>query len=217
MAGSHCYLDSTNLGSESPRHYWRGWPKCGPLQAQADCYTSGHYMLKKKICMLGYYGVGKTSLVSQFVNHLFADKYQTTVGVKIDKKVVQVDGQEVTLNLWDVAGAEDNAPVKLSHVREAAGYLLVLDGRRRKTLEAAIDIQSKVTEEVGKCPFLLLVNKCDERPSWEITDVDIAALSGRGWTVFETSAKTGDNVEKAFLTLTEEMLKAQSADEEDDD
>ena len=57
-------------------------------------------MLKKKICMLGYYGVGKTSLVSQFVNQMFADKYQTTVGVKIDKKVVQVDGQEVTLMLW---------------------------------------------------------------------------------------------------------------------
>jgi small GTP-binding protein len=87
-------------------------------------------MLKKKICMLGYYGVGKTSLVSQFVNHLFADKYQTTVGVKIDKKVVELKGRQVTLMLWDVAGEEDDAPVKLSHVREASGYLLVVDGRR---------------------------------------------------------------------------------------
>jgi GTPase SAR1 family protein len=61
-------------------------------------------MVKKKICMLGYYGVGKTSLVSQFVNHLFADKYQTTVGVKIDKKLVACEGGEVILMLWDVAG-----------------------------------------------------------------------------------------------------------------
>src|SRR5258706_9379064 len=111
-------------------------------------------MLKKKICMVGYYGVGKTSLVSQFVNHLFADKYQTTVGVKVDKKIVEVEGREVTLMLWDVAGEEDNAPVKLSHVRGSSGYLLVVDGRRRKTLEAALSIQQRVETEIGPCPFL---------------------------------------------------------------
>src|SRR5580704_2470450 len=96
-------------------------------------------MLKKKICMFGYYGVGKTSLVSQFVSHLFADKYQTTVGVKIDKKVVEVEGRAVTLMLWDVAGEEDDAPVNLNHARGASGYLLVVDGRRRKTLDAALN------------------------------------------------------------------------------
>ncbi len=61
-------------------------------------------MLKKKICMLGYFGVGKTSLVSRFVRSMFADRYQTTVGVKIDKKVLSVDGRDVTLMLWDLAG-----------------------------------------------------------------------------------------------------------------
>ena len=173
-------------------------------------------MLKKKICMLGYYAVGKTSLVSQFVNHLFADKYQTTVGVKIDKKVVLVEGQEVTLNLWDVAGEEDNAPVKLNHVRGATGYLLVLDGHRRKTLDAALSIQERVQSELGPCPFLLLANKADERATWEVNDADLAELAARKWTVLETSAKTGDNVEKAFLTLAAEMLKAQSDGEDDE-
>src|ERR1700689_1309623 len=101
-------------------------------------------MLKKKICMLGYYGVGKTSLVSQFVNRLFADKYQTTVGVRIDKKAMDVEGHELTLMLWDVAGEEDDAPVNLKYVRGASGYLLVVDGRRRKTLDAALSIQQRV-------------------------------------------------------------------------
>ena len=171
-------------------------------------------MLKKKICMLGYYGVGKTSLVSQFVNQLFADKYQTTVGVKVDKKVVEVDGRQVTLMLWDVAGEEDNAPVKLSHVRGSSGYLLVVDGRRRKTLEAALSIQQRVEPEIGRCPFLLLANKADERASWEIQDADLAQLASRGWTVLETSAKTGEKVEEAFLTLAAGMLKSQDEDDE---
>ena len=167
--------------------------------------------------MLGYYGVGKTSLVSQFVNHLFADKYQTTVGVKIDKKTVDMQGQDVTLMLWDVAGEEDHAPIKLSHVRGASGYLLVVDGLRGKTLDAALNIQQRVESEIGSRPFLLLVNKADERASWEVQDAALADLAARGWTVLETSAKTGAKVEEAFLTLAAGMLAQDEDDTEDDE
>lgn len=174
-------------------------------------------MVKKKICMLGYYGAGKTSLVSQFVNHLFADKYQTTVGVRIDKKDVEVDGRPVTLMLWDVAGEEDDAPVNLKHARGASGYLLVVDGRRGKTLGAALNIQQRMETEVGPRPFVLLVNKADERALWEIPDASLAELTARGWTVLETSAKTGEKVEEAFLTLAAGMLTmADQGDGEDD-
>ena len=166
-------------------------------------------MLKKKICMLGYYGVGKTSLISQFVNQLFSDKYQTTVGVKVDKKTVELEGRDLTLMLWDIAGEEDDTPVKLSYVRGASGYLLVADGRRRKTLDAVVGIQQRVEAEIGRCPFLLLVNKKDERSSWEVEDADLAQLSTRGWTVLETSAKTGENVEGAFLRLASDILQVQ--------
>ncbi len=171
-------------------------------------------MLKKKICMLGYYGVGKTSLVSRFVNHLFADKYQTTLGVKIDKKALDVEGREVTLMLWDIAGEEDGEPVNLKHVRGAGGYLLVVDGRRRKTLDAALRIQRRVEAEIGLRPFLLLVNKADERASWEVPDAALEELASRGWTVLETSAKTGEKVEEAFLTLARGMLKTQGDSED---
>lgn len=186
---------------------------CRPL------YTFEAAMLKKKICMLGSYGVGKTSLVARYVHSMFADKYHTTVGVKIDKKVLSVDGREVTLMLWDMAGEEDGAPVKLNQVRDVAGYLLVVDGVRRKTLDVACSIQSRVEGEIGPRPFLLLANKADDRANWEVPDSAWEELNGRDWTILETSAKTGQHVEEAFLTLTARILKAQddeSLSDEDD-
>jgi hypothetical protein len=166
-------------------------------------------MQKKKICLLGAYGVGKTSLVARFVHSMFADKYHTTVGVKIDKKVLNVAGEEITLMLWDMAGEEEGAQIKLNQVKDASGYLLVVDGTRAKTLDVARSIQERVEDEIGEKPFLLLVNKADLRDAWEIPD-----LSDSGWTVLETSAKSGDHVEEAFLTLTQNMLAATA--EEDD-
>jgi len=174
-------------------------------------------MLKKKICLLGSYGVGKTSLVARFVHSMFSDKYHTTVGVKIDKKVVDVDGQEVTLMLWDMAGEEEGAPVKLNQVKDASGYLLVVDGTRAKTLDIARSIQQRVETEIGSRPFSMLVNKADLRESWEIPDSAWAELAGAGWSILETSAKSGQHVEEAFASLTKRILNTNDSDSEDDD
>ena len=86
-------------------------------------------MIQKKVCMLGGTGVGKTSLVSQFVTSLFSDSYMTTIGVKVDKKVVAVEDREVTLVLWDIYGEDEFQTVRPSYLRGASGYLLVADGR----------------------------------------------------------------------------------------
>jgi small GTP-binding protein len=174
-------------------------------------------MLKKKICLLGSFGVGKTSLVARFVTSVFADKYQTTVGVKIDKKVVRIDGDEVTLMLWDMAGEEDGAPVKLNQVKDASGYLLVADGTRAKTLDIARSIQQRVETEIGARPFLMLVNKADIRESWEVPESVWAELKNSGWTILETSAKSGQHVDEAFTSLTAQIIQADASDSEDDD
>jgi small GTP-binding protein len=174
-------------------------------------------MQKKKVCLLGSYGVGKTSLVARFVHSMFADKYHTTVGVKIDKKVLTIEGEEITLMLWDMAGEEDGAPVKLNQVKDASGYLLVVDGTRGKTLDIARSIQQRVENEVGVRPFLMLVNKADLRETWEIPDSTWEELAAAGWTVLETSAKSGQHVEEAFLSLAGRMLTAQPETSEEDD
>jgi small GTP-binding protein len=165
-------------------------------------------MVKKKICMLGSFGVGKTSLTAQFVSRMFSDKYHTTIGVKVDKKIVVIDSNEVTLMLWDMAGEEENLPIKLPYVRDAAGYFLVIDGTREKTLDVAVNIQDRIRNNIGDLPFVVAVNKFDQRENWEVQEPQIAALVARGWPVFQTSAKSGGQVEEAFVALARLTLKA---------
>jgi small GTP-binding protein len=166
-------------------------------------------MIQKKICMLGSFSVGKTSLVARFVSSVFSEKYLTTVGVKIDKKTLTVDGADVMLMLWDIYGEDDFQKLRLSYLRGAAGYLLVVDGTRSATLEVALGLQQRVASEVGPLPFVLCLNKADLRAQWEI---DLALIAERarteGWIVIETSAKLGTGVEDAFAAMASRMLAA---------
>ena len=78
-------------------------------------------MIQKKVCVLGSFGVGKTSLVRRYVQSIFSDTYLTTVGVKVDKKTLTVDSGEVTLVLWDIAGEDDINAIRMTYVRGAGG------------------------------------------------------------------------------------------------
>jgi len=170
-------------------------------------------VIKKKICMVGAFGVGKTSLVSRYVSGIFSDKYQTTVGVKIDKKVMQYQGSEIDLILWDLAGEDAVTTVRPAHLKGAAGYILVIDGLRRNTLEVAVDLQERAKNAAGDVPFVCVINKADLRESWEIQPSDLDGLVARGWTLIETSAKTGSGVEEIFRILTDAMMQASHAQE----
>jgi hypothetical protein len=163
-------------------------------------------MLQKKICMLGSFAVGKTSLVARFVRSIYSEKYHTTVGVKIDKKQVQVEEKLVNLILWDLYGEDEFQKVHMSYLRGASGYLLVIDGTRRETLDKALILQKRTEEAVGKLPFVIVMNKVDLKESWEIDDRTIDDLVNKGWPVFHSSAKTGLGVEEAFTTLAKQML-----------
>jgi small GTP-binding protein len=163
-------------------------------------------MLQKKICMLGSFAVGKTSLVRRFVESIYSDVYQTTVGVKIDKKNVQVDGKEVALVLWDIYGEDDYQKMRWTYLRGASGYLLVADGTRKATLEKAVSLEQKVREEVGVIPFVLVINKSDLIRDWELDPALQSQLTARGWTILRSSAKTGEGVEESFAQLAWKML-----------
>jgi len=165
-------------------------------------------MLQNKICMLGGFGVGKTSLVSRFVSSIFSDRYLTTVGVKIDKKKVSLDSGEMTLMLWDIYGQDEFQTVRDSYLRGATGYLLVADGTRYSTLDTAVVLQKRAESVIGRVPFLLLLNKRDLDREWQVDEQTLITLADQGWRVVKTSAKTGEGVEDAFTTLAREMAIA---------
>ena len=163
-------------------------------------------MLQKKICMLGSFSVGKTSLVRRFVESIFSDTYLTTVGVKIDKKVVRVADQDVTLMLWDLYGEDEFQRLRMSYLRGASGFLFVADGTRRATLDKALAIKEEAEKALGPASFVVALNKSDLVEQWEIEPEKEKDIASRGWNVIRTSAKTGEGVELAFETLANAML-----------
>jgi small GTP-binding protein len=164
-------------------------------------------MIQKKICLLGTSAVGKTSLVSRFVKSIFSDRYLTNIGVKIDKKVVHVGDREVNLMVWDLAGEDEFVQIRESYLRGMSGYLLVMDGTRRNTLDKALEIQERIDNALSRIPFILVVNKSDLTDEWDIDEATANKLSSLGWHTITTSAKTGAGVEEAFVKLTQRMVE----------
>ena len=161
--------------------------------------------LLKKVCMLGSFAVGKTSLVRRYITGYFADTYLTTVGVKIDNKLVGTGEDEVKLVLWDLAGDDAFQNIQWKYMNGAAGYVLVADGTRAATLAKAEELEQGMRQEFGMKPFVFLINKSDRRTEWELEAAWQDGLAARGWDILHTSAKTGEGVEEAFGKLTAKM------------
>lgn len=166
--------------------------------------------MQKKVCMIGVFGAGKTSLVQQYVHSRFSEKYHSTVGVKIDRKTVEMDGESVTLVLWDVAGKEADEDIPVSYVRGAHGVIFVVDLTRRATWEELPALQALVQDAAGSIPTVVALNKADLPDRWEISPDEEQRLSSL-WSTIHTSAKTGQGVEDIFQMITRAMLTTPGA------
>ncbi len=163
-------------------------------------------MLQKKVCMLGAFAVGKTSLVARFVKSIFSEKYLTTVGVKIDKKSLAIGSEEINLILWDLAGEDEFVQLQTSYLKGSAGYILVADGTRADTLLKSFTLQQKAEQVIGPAPFTLVVNKVDLHSQWEIDEKALRGPREQGWTLQFTSARTGEGVEEVFQNLAQRFI-----------
>ncbi|MBN8589280.1 MAG: GTP-binding protein [Rhodothermia bacterium] len=163
-------------------------------------------MIQKKVCMLGSFAVGKTSLVKRFVSSIFSEEYLTTVGVKVDKRLVKVNETEVNLMLWDLHGEDEFQKLRLSYLRGMSGYILVVDGTRKTTLDRAFALQRNTEATFGPMPFILVLNKADLKQEWQIPDDVLEGLRAKGWLIKKTSALTGEGVPEIFESLTERIL-----------
>lgn len=162
--------------------------------------------IKKKICLLGSYAVGKTSLVRKYVSSIFDENYHATLGVKVDSKTVKIGERELRLMIWDIAGAEDYFTVPTSYVKGSAGYLLVVDSTRAATVERGMDIVRQIKSELGDLPAVVLLNKVDLVDRYELTDEVLEPIRAMNCPVIRSSAKTGEGVEKSFLELANRLL-----------
>lgn len=164
-------------------------------------------MIQKKICLLGSFSVGKTSLIQRHVNSVFSEKYLTTVGVKIDKAELEIEGEKMSLMIWDIAGEDDFTNIRPAYLRGLDGYIIVIDGSRKATFHSALSIHQKVVDSCGNIPVLFAVNKADIKDDWEITEEQLLQLKKTDYPVFETSAKSGQSVDSIFSNLGGQLLQ----------
>ena len=174
--------------------------------------------LSKKICMLGDFAVGKTSLVRRFVYDMFDDSYISTIGVKVSRKplVVVSDDRAVdlTMMLWDLAGSEEFSQMRSAYLRGAAGALLVYDLTRPETLASLGDYSHQVRQTTADAAFVVVANKVDLVPgSDNSVETGAAILDGKaladtlGAAFVTTSALSGLNVEDSFRQLGQRVVR----------
>lgn len=167
--------------------------------------------MSKKICLLGDFAVGKTSLVRRFVHNLFDDKYLSTIGVKVSRKSVSVVGDEqvsqLTLLLWDLAGSEEFSPMRASYLRGAAGAILVCDLTRAETLANLAGYVADLRQLNPTAQFVVAANKTDLTEQHQLTERQIEAVAADlKAPYYLTSAKTGDETESLFRCLGRLLL-----------
>jgi len=162
--------------------------------------------LQKKICLLGDFAVGKTSLIGRFVEGHFSERYLSTIGVRVSRRVIQIDQiaapTRLTLLVWDTAGGEPFSSIVQSYYRGASGALLVCDLTRGETLTSLMRYTQDFHSVNPGAPLVLVGNKADLTGQRAISDEQVGAaagLYGAPWVL--ASARTGEQVEAAFQAL----------------
>ncbi|KAH7331415.1 hypothetical protein KP509_20G031900 [Ceratopteris richardii] len=175
-----------------------------------------------KIIILGDSGVGKTSLMNQYVNKKFSTQYKATIGADFLTKEVQVDDKLVTMQIWDTAGQERFQSLGVAFYRGADCCVLVYDVNVAKSFENLTNWRDEFLIQASPSdpenfPFMVLGNKIDidggnsrvvsekKAKNWCVSKGDIP--------YFETSAKEDRNVEVAFQRIAKDALKNQKDEE----
>lgn len=167
--------------------------------------------LSKKVCLLGDFAVGKTSLVRRFVYDVFDDKYISTIGVKVSRKTISLalDDEivELTMMLWDLAGSEEFSRMRASYLRGAAGALMVCDVTRPETLPSLRRYFQDLQDINGRCDVVIAANKTDlltashSEPGAAFAAEARALAVDLGAPFYLTSAVDGSGVETGFRHL----------------
>ncbi len=165
-------------------------------------------MYKCKIVLLGEAQTGKTSIVYRFVNDTFKKSYKSTLGVNLLKKDLEVEKYgETSAQIWDLGGQESFRNLRKLYLEGAHGALLLYDVTNRETFEKLDNWVKSFEETRANKPLLLIGNKIDLENSIQVSEEEGKEYaSEHGFHFIQTSAKTGDNVDKAFENLIKAVL-----------
>ncbi len=158
--------------------------------------------LSKKIVLLGNFHVGKTSLINRFVSNRFFADYHTTLGVKIQKKVVQLsDNISINMIIWDIAGGQLKYKVPISYYLGSSALIYVIDATRPEQMDQAKMELDSLKKKYKDAAFVLVANKADL-----LSDNEKGLMQSQFDEInFFTSAKTGKNVELMFQYVAEQI------------
>lgn len=166
-------------------------------------------IVQKKICLLGDFSVGKTSLIRRFVDERFDESYLSTIGVHMSRKRLERMDYCIDLFIWDLVGGEDFQQIGKNYLLGAAGALVVCDLTRLETLPKLAYYAEQMRSVNETAVLIFIGNKVDLTDDTVISEEDLRqALDGLADMFFLTSAKTGENVDEAFnqlATAIEEM------------
>lgn len=169
--------------------------------------------VSKKVCLLGDFAVGKTSLVHRFVHNRFDDKYISTVGVKVSRKVVMVPHEDsasvikVSLLIWDLAGSEEFRTLQSNYLRGASGAILVCDLTRPTTLDSIPGYVECLQRIAGDVQLVVAANKADLVEQRSLAEESIAQMASTlNAAYYITSAKEGNLVETLFRRVAKSLV-----------
>jgi small GTP-binding protein len=168
--------------------------------------------VEKKVCLLGDWGVGKTSLIRRFVYDAYDDRYLSTLGVKVTKKNFVIKDFKkkpffklnLTLLIWDLVGQRGFHYLQTSAFKGTNGALIVCDVTRPETIDRMEWWITSIFKETNPIPVIFLANKVDLTKDSVPLDINgkIEGIAKKyNAQFYQSSAKTGLNVEDAFQSI----------------
>jgi small GTP-binding protein len=160
-------------------------------------------MISRKILITGSFAVGKTSLFHRFIHNTFSERYMTTIGVKVDKKEMEVEGETISLILWDIAGEVAQEKVPKTYFLGASAVIYVFDLSRPQTAENMDNDLAYIKRILPGCLIKVVGNKKDL-----VTEDDLLVFRRQYQPDLFTSAKTGEKVEDLFQNVAEGLVNS---------
>jgi len=172
------------------------------------------YEMMVKIILIGDSGVGKTNIMSKFLKNQFMEESKATIGVEFGSKLFNHEGHKIKAQIWDTAGQEKYKAITGAYYKGSKGALVVYDITQKKSFE---NIEKWVNDlKVAgdpKITIILIGNKSDlEDKRQVLKDQGEEKARSFGCAFLETSAYSGDNIEKAFNLMIKEIYEKFSSD-----